>query len=158
MRKWSSIILIGALLATVGTATPARALGIFAQWQDSKDADSGFGFGVARSIPVVPLFRVEGRISYLGYDKSLHLFPVEAVGKVSFDKVYGGVGLGYYFITGSGSPDNDIGGSLLAGVDFTLFGLGAFGEVRYLVLKPELSGAEVDMNGFGATLGVLLPI
>jgi hypothetical protein len=54
-------------------------------------------------------------------------------------------------------PDNSVGGFLGAGVDFSLGGLGAFAELRYLLLEPGGTYGG-DLSGFGANVGVTLPI
>ena len=70
---------------------------------------------------------------------------------------YGGIGLGYYIMSGDTAPDNTLGGFAALGIDFGLGGIGVFGEVRYLYLEPEFESVKVDMSGVGANLGVTLP-
>ena len=156
MRKWIGIAVAGVMLITAGSVTPAKAVNIFAQWQDTKDLDSGFGLGVGHKFQIIPIVSVEGRISYLRFDKNsvgLNMFPFEALGRAKLGLFYGGVGLGYYFFSGDFKPDNSFGGFIAGGIEFTLFGLGAYGELRYLLLEPDGG----NLNGFGAGLGVVLP-
>ncbi len=148
-----------------GGVSSAKAIGVFAQWQDSKDADSGFGFGVKHKFQIIPIVAVEARASWLNYGSDgdagdLNMFPLEAVGRAKLGLFYGGVGLGYYLMSGDYSPKNTVGFSILAGAEFTLFGLGAFAEARYLVLDADGHddiGGSVDMGGIGANVGVVLP-
>ena len=87
------------------------------------------------------------------------MFPLEAFGRAKFGMFYGGLGLGYYVMSGDYAPKNTVGGFGALGIEFTLAGLGAFGEVRYLYLEPEFDDlpGNADMNGMGAALGVILP-
>mgnify|MGYP001813875490 CR=1 FL=1 len=146
-----------------GGVSTANAIGIFAQWQDSKDADSGFGFGVKHKFQIVPIVAIEARASWLNYGGDggdFNMFPLEAVGRASLGLFYGGAGVGYYISSGDYSPDNTLGFSILGGAEFTLFGLGAFAEARYLFLDadgPSGYGGSVDMGGIGANVGVILP-
>jgi hypothetical protein len=162
----SSRIIIGLALAFILTAAstmPAQAIGIFGQWQDSNDADSGYGFGLKHEFGIIPLISIEARASWLNYsiadsDESINMYPLEAFGKVKLAMFYGGVGVGYYIMSGDHAPKNSVGGFAAAGIDISLLGLGFFGEVRYLVLEPDLEiGGSVDMGGMGANIGVTLP-
>ncbi len=151
-----------ALIMTFACAVPARAIGIFAQWQDSKDADSGYGVGLKKSFSIIPIISVEARASWLRYSgdgsENLDMFPLEAFGRVSLGMFYGGVGLGYYIMSGDNAPKNSLGGFAAAGIEIGLAGLGVFGELRYLYLEPDHElGGTVDMSGIGANVGVTLP-
>jgi len=159
-----SVRILVLLILTLGfvtmTATSAHALGIFAQWQDAKDMDGAFGLGLKHTFSIVPIVGIEARVSYLRYSDGdgLNLFPLEAFGRVNLGLFYGGVGLGYYIFSGNDlKPDNSVGGFLGAGVDFSLGGLGAFAELRYLLLEPGGTYGG-DLSGFGVNAGVTLPI
>ena len=65
-----------------------------------------------------------------------------------------GLGGGYYAASGDVKPDSELGGFILGGVGFKLFGLGASAEARYLMLEP----GAADMSGFGANIGITLPL
>jgi hypothetical protein len=150
----------------VAGAVPASALGGFAHWQDSDAVGSGFGFGLTHNISIVPIVSVDARATWIGYGSSgalenLNLYPLEAIGKVKLGILYGGLGIGYYLFSGDLSPKSTVGGTILAGGEFTLFGLGAFAEGRYLFLEPDADESidgKYEMDGFGASLGVLIPI
>ena len=153
------------LLSTVACTVPAHSIGIFGQWQDSNDGDSGYGLGIKQNFGIIPLISVEARASWLRYggdDESgnLDMFPLEAFGRLNLGMFYGGVGIGYYLFSGDYSPKNTVGGFAAAGIEISLLGLGVFGELRYLVLEPDLDtdiGGSVDMSGMGANIGVTLP-
>ncbi len=141
---------------------PAHAIGIFGQWQDS-DGESGYGLGIKQNFSIIPIISIETRASWLRYsgDNSagdLDMFPLEAFGRASLGMFYGGVGLGYYIMSGDYAPKNSFGGFGAAGIGLSLAGLGVFGELRYLYLEPDHElGGSVKMSGIGANVGVTLP-
>lgn len=161
-------VLIAALVVGLlaASAAPVAALGAFAHWQNSKDADSGFGFGLKHKFQIIPVFSAEARATWVGYGssgslESLNMYPLEAIGKAKLGLLYGGAGVGYYLFSGDLSPKSSVGGTVLAGGEFTLFGLGAFAEGRYLFLEAdedEFFGGKIKMDGFGASVGVIVPI
>ena len=163
----TSQIIIGlavALFLTSACAMPAHAIGIFGQWQDSKDADSGYGLGIKQGYSIIPLVMIEGRVSWLNYsiadtDSDMNVYPLEVFAALKFGMFYGGLGIGYYIMSGDYTPDDAVGGFASLGLDFSLAGLGLFGEVRYLLLESEVeaTGGTGDMTGVGANLGVTLP-
>ena len=160
-----SVRILVLLILTLGfvtmTATSAHALGIFAQWQDAKDTDGAFGLGLSHGFSITPLVGIEARVSYLRYSDGdgMDAFPLEAFGKLNLGMFYGGLGIGYYIFSGSDfAPDNEIGGFVAGGLSFGLGGLGAFAELRYLLLEPSVGNAKVDLSGFGINAGVTLPI
>ena len=163
--KCSRIITVLALalfLTSAGTM-PANAIGIFGQWQDSKDADSGYGLGLKHEFGIIPIIAIEARASWLNYsvadsDESMNMYPLEAFGKVKLGTFYGGVGLGYYVMSGDYAPKNTVGGFAALGIDISLVAAGFFGELRYLYLEPDHElGGSIDMSGVGANLGVTIP-
>jgi hypothetical protein len=164
MKSIRTLCIALALIVAAAALSPAGAVGLFAQWQDSKDGDSGFGLGVSQNFSIVPVFSLEPRISWIRYsadegDGNLDMFPLELFGRAKFGMFYGGVGLGYYIMSGDHAPDNSLGGFAALGIEFSLASLGAFAEARYLYLEPEYEelSTNVDMSGIGASLGVILP-
>lgn len=163
MKTFRINLLALALILAAACAMPAHAIGIYGQWQDANDADSGYGIGLKHEFSIIPIISVEARASWLSYsvadrDESMNMYPLEAFGKVKLAMFYGGIGLGYYIMSGDHSPESTAGGFAALGIDISLFGLGFFGEVRYLVLEPDLEiGGSVDMGGMGANIGVTLP-
>ncbi len=160
-----SRILIGlalTLFLTTAFTLPANAIGIFGQWQDSNDVDSGYGLGLKHQFGIIPIISIDARASWLRYsgdeDANLDMFPLEVFGRVKLAMFYGGVGLGYYIMSGDFAPNSSPGGFAALGIDISLASLGVFGEVRYLYLEPDLDvGGSVDMSGVGANIGVTLP-
>jgi hypothetical protein len=143
------------------SATPASALSVFGQWQNAEDMESGFGLGLKHKFQIIPIISIEARASWINYNAKgnwpdLNMYPLEAAGRVKFGLFYGGLGIGYYLFSGDDfKPDDKVGGFLFAGAEFTLFGLGAFAEARYLSLEPGGDYGR-DMSGFGASIGVII--
>jgi len=141
-------------------------MGTWCHWQNSDDMDSGFGFGLKHKFQIVPVFSAEARATWVGYGskgsfESLNMYPLEAIGRAKLGLLYGGVGIGYYLFSGDSSPKASVGGTILAGGEFTLLGLGAFAEGRYLFLEADeddSSGDKRKLDGFGASLGVIIPV
>lgn len=158
-RKLFTWMAVAAVTVCVSTRS-AYALAPFIQYQDSKDAGAGYGVGAKHTfLGLVPIVGFDLRASWLHYgdDKfasSFEVFPIEVVATAKLGFFYGGLGSGYYIAAGEFKPDNSVGGFAAAGVSFGLGGLGAFAEVRYLLLEP----GAADMSGFGANLGVTLPL
>jgi len=160
MKRSRILILVLAFTLGAALASPANAIGIFGQWQDS-DGESGYGLGLKHEFSIIPIISIEARASWLRYSDDvadLDMFPLEAFGKAKLGMFYGGIGLGYYIMSGDFAPDSSLGGFAALGIEFGLGGIGAFGEIRYLYLEPDYeSGVSVDMSGIGANLGVTLP-
>lgn len=161
MRIRVLTLLVAVLGAATILVTPAHAVAPFIQVQDSEDAGLGYGLGVKHSfLGIVPMVGFDLRASWLHYadeDKlpeSFELFPLEAAATLGFGIFYAGLGGGYYVASGDVAPDSELGGFALGGVGFKLFGLGASAELRYLMLEP----GAADMSGFGANVGVTLPL
>lgn len=156
-------LFVTAVLAVLMVAwvTPAHALAPFVQFQDSKDAGSGYGFGLKHTfLGIVPIVGFDLRASWLHYGdeknglSSFETFPLEVAATAKLGIFYGGLGVGYYLNSGDIKPDDEVGGFAAAGAGFKLLGLGAFAELRYLLLEP----GNGDMSGFGANVGVTLPL
>ena len=151
-------ILVAIAVLAVLAASPAHALSLFAQWQDSNDAGSAYGLGAKHAfLKIIPIVDLEGRVSWLHYDSdevpsSVEAFPLEAVGTVSLGLFYGGLGVGYYLFSGDVAPDDAVGGFVAGGASFGLLGVRAFAELRYLLLEPE----DADMSGVGVHVGASL--
>lgn len=159
MRTARIVVLLAIVFGGVmATSKPAHALGIFLQWQDTDNGGSSYGLGLKHKFSIVPLFGIEARASWLKFDdlgpENVDMFPLEAFGRFKMGLFYVGGGLGYYLFSGDIKPDDTVGGFGAGGAEFTLFGLGGFAELRYLVLKPT----GIDLSGFGANAGVILPI
>lgn len=153
------------MILTVVCVLPVHAIGIFGQWQDSNDGDSGYGLGLKHEFSIIPIISMDVRASWLRYsgddgEGDIDMFPLEAFGRAKLGLLYGGVGVGYYIFSGDYSPKNSLGGFAAAGVELKLLGLGVFGELRYLFLEADMDdiiGGKADMSGWGANIGVTLP-
>jgi len=161
MKDSRTIIGLSLILFVISAcAVPAQAIGIFGQWQDS-DGESGYGLGIKKNFSIIPIISIEARASWLRYSNDasdMDMFPLEAFGRASLGMFYGGVGLGYYIMSGDLAPKNSFGGFGAAGIELSLAGLGVFGELRYLYLEPDHElGGTVEMSGIGANVGVTLP-
>lgn len=146
-------------------ATAGGSIGAFAQWQNTTDMDGGPGVGLKYNIQFLPIISFEARASWLrlhggGRWADANAFPLEAVGRAKLGLLYGGVGGGYYIFSGDDfPPKNSLGTFILGGAEFSLLGLGAFSELRYLILKPdekENVGGSRDLSGIGANVGIIL--
>lgn len=165
MRRWIGFAVLAAMLFTMGHVSPAKAIGGFVQWQSTNDMNSGFGLGLKKKFQIIPIIAIEGRASWMNIDAdsprpSLNAFPLEIVGRAKLGLIYGGGGLGYYLFSGDDPrPKSSGGGFVMGGAEFTLLGLGAFAEIRYLFLEPDLKDlrGSRDLGGFGANVGVVLP-
>lgn len=157
-RPMTLVACVALAVVVTALASPAQAIGLFAQWQDSQDAGSGYGLGAKHTfLKLLPIVDLEGRVSWLHYDSdevpsSFEAFPLEAVGTVSFGILYGGLGVGYYLFSGDVKPDDTVGGFVAGGASFGLLGLSAFAELRYLLLEPDGG----DMSGVGVHVGAAL--
>lgn len=164
MRMRNAII--AAVLAVAIVAPQANAIGVMGSWWQQEDLNNGYGIGILKTFGVIPLISIDGRASWLHYnDKGAeaNLFPLEVVGRVNLGMFYGGLGVGYYIFDGKNGAeiDNDIGGSILAGVGLGLAGVNVFGELKYTILETEIGfggpKTKLDGNGFGINVGVTLP-
>ena len=163
-------LLIIALLAIVamGTTAPnARAIGVMASWWNIDEADEdGFGFGLRQKTSFTPLFALDTRASWVGFD-GLNVFPLEAAGEVSLGLFYGGIGLGYYiFDADNADLENSFGWFLVVGIEVALAKVGVFGEIKWTQLEsdfenidPNLGDVPTSLNadGIGFNVGVTLP-
>jgi len=149
-----------AVAIALATTTTPRAAGIFGSYLDGGSLGAGYGVGVLRRIPVIPLVSVEVRGSWVHFSDlpvSLDMFPLEVMGKVSLSSVYGALGVGYYLLSaGSGSADNKTGGFAALGMEFSPTRLGLFAEGRYLLLDTHAAFGHIDADGFGVNAGLLL--
>ena len=159
MKRLIVAALAVVMLVSVAPQPAQSNMGVFATWWDAKDMESGFGAGVKYGFPIIPIVSIDARASYIKFsedDISVYTIPLEAVGTLSFGLIYGGVALGYYIWGGADeSTSNRVGGSLLAGVSFGLGGIGAFGEVKYNIVKTTVADVfEAKADGISVNLGV----
>lgn len=157
--KRAVLVVVAAILVMVSVPS-ANAVGLFGIWWDPDDVDSGYGLGVKQSVPIIPIVSIDGRLSWVNFsegDASLDLFPIEAMGALSFGIIYAGFGVGYYVTSGDIDIDNSFGAFLVGGVKFTPAGIGVFGELKYNFVRPNFKDldTELNMDGLGINVGVV---
>ncbi len=166
MKKLLTVLVV--VTVSMSLAGEAKSIGAFASYWNSKDLDNGYGLGVKHKFQIIPIVAVDVRASWLSFsgvsddflglgNGDLNMFPLEATALAQLGLFYGGVGAGYYIFDGKNLDyDNAPGGFLLAGLKFTLGGLGAFGELKYTWVESKVDDVTVDASGVGVNLGVLL--
>jgi hypothetical protein len=151
------LILAVAAIVVMSVAPQAHSIEGFVSYWNGKDTDNGYGLGVGQQIKIVPIVSGGVRLSWLSFgDSDLNLYPLEALVRAKFGMFYGGGGIGYYIFDGKNVDfDNSAGGFLIAGVDFTLAKIGAFGELKYTFVNSKVAGQDVDGSGIGVNVGVV---
>lgn len=164
MKKRYSII--AALLIVAILAPQVNAIGIMGSWWKQDDLKNGYGIGLIHEFGLLPIVTIDARASWLNFSEDgadANVFPLEATGRVKLGMFYGGLGVGYYIFNGGDGVeiDNSVGGYLIGGIGFGLFGLGAFGEVKYTFLDTDINVGtqtnKLEASGVGINLGVTLP-
>jgi len=195
------IVLTVLVLTCANFAHGDNSWGAHASYWDTKDAEDSYGMGLKFSIEALPNFNVDLRLSWfddigksapeLGITHySLEIVPLEIGGSVIAEPserllVYGGGGLGYYFMNGdmrtenrpnriTADPDDEIGFYLNAGFEFIISEhmqdmlatrATIFAEVmyRFVEVKDLAVGNSRDypvekgkLDGFGVNLGFML--
>ncbi len=163
MKRIVFAMLIAA--AFVGMSTPnAHALGIYGiWWMPDKSDDDGWGAGVKDVKHFSPLLAIDGRVSYVNFSSpDAGVVPLEMTALVSLGVWYGGIGAGYYFMTGDAALDNTFGYYFLAGLELGLGGTNIFGEVKWQKLSPDFDlpgGGSADFDALvihaGVSIGML---
>lgn len=141
-------------------------------YQYADEADHGVGPGFSYTIPLEYNFRVDARLSWYHFpDRDLDMIPLVLVGALEHEldsatTLYGGAGIGYYFLNANrGDADNDVGFQILGGAEWDLDRIPwkAFAELRWLFLEADVdrvfqqnegTGSGVDLGGIGMNLGV----
>ncbi|ADE55891.1 hypothetical protein [Coraliomargarita akajimensis] len=155
----TTILLISSLaLASASSLSAAiinnRATAYASYWSAS-GANDGYGAGLKYSKQFAGFVMGDVRGSYYTFDaSSTSVVPLEASINLylpAFISPYAGVGAGYYFVDSS-KPDfeNSSGYFAQIGADMELFGLGVFGELRYI------DAERVFLDGVTANIGISL--
>lgn len=160
---------IPALLLSATLSYGYTGWGIYGSYWDTDEADSAGGAGVKVSIEMVPGVQMELRGTYfedLDADGAgLEVLPLEAglalvlptANQVDF---LAGGGLGYYLMDGDGSPDNEVGFYLTAGLEWNLQPMASlFTEAMYRVVSANdagYDGQDADLDGLGVNAGLLI--
>ena len=157
MKHLMVIVLATFLLVSVAPQPAQSGVGAFLTWWDAEDMDTGFGGGLKYEFPLIPIVSIDARVSYISFsDVDLYTIPIEAVGTAKLGMFYGGLALGYYIWDGIDADTSaEIGGSILAGISLGLGSIGAFGEIRYNVVKTRVADTfDMNADGFSINLGV----
>lgn len=157
MKKLIACLFLSGLCVTM-VAPSAHALGAYGiMYLPDEGDDDGWGLGLKKGRNITPLISIEPRFSFTSFD-SADLWSAEVAGLAHLGMFYGGVGVGYYFLTGDAPLENTLGWFLLGGVDIGLGGLGVFGELKYQFLEPDIESsivdASADLNGIAIHAGV----
>ena len=163
MRK---LFIVCAALVIMSTAAPsANAIGLYGGYWDAQDMDSGYGVGAMFKIPLIPIVDIDVRASYFWFSdaqpQKMTVVPLEVTGRLTFSLFYGGLGLGYYLwgADGDANANNQVGGYAVAGIKFAPVGIGAFGELKYTLVKTNVEDGvlsyDMKADGFGINIGVL---
>lgn len=160
-------VLIASLIlaAVLGMAPPrAHALGVYGIWwmPDGSD-DDGWGVGLKDQRPINRVVSIDTRASYVSLSSSdTALIPIESTLLVKMGTLYGGIGGGYYFVTGDNRLKNEFGWYWLAGITILPGPTQIFGEVKWQNLTADIdepTGGSVDFDAFvihaGVTMGLL---
>ena len=161
MKRITAILVA---IAALGLTSEAGAIGVGGAYWSTEDADSGYGIILKHRIKIVPMIGAELRGSWLSFpdqgpesDKSLSIYPLEAVGRLSLGLFYVGAGVSYnIFSIKDLDAENKAGGLILGGVDLGLAGLGVFGELNYRFVETKVESVDLGANGFGVNVGVTI--
>lgn len=157
MTKLFAVVLIAISILLLAPTEAQGGIGVFATWWNGDDVDNGFGFGAKYDTRLIPLIRADVRASYISFsDADMSVVPLEAVGALDLGLLYGGVSVGYYIWSAKdASADNNVAGSVFAGLKLKLLGIGPFAELRYNLAETKIEDiSTVKANGFSANLGV----
>lgn len=163
-------VLVIILLGSSGMAWGSNAWGLYGAYWNTADADDAFGAGLKVSVEMIEGIQLELRGTYVetltAADLDLDVFPLEAglaVTHAASERVdlYGGGGLGYYFMGGDGNPDDEVGFYFTTGAEMVVSDSGASYGKTESVLFTELMYRFVDahdasLDGLGVNAGLLI--
>jgi hypothetical protein len=162
VKKAFVVVLI--LAALLGLAAPgAHALGVYGIWwmPDEDNEDDGWGVGIKDQRPINRILSIDTRASYVSLSSSdTALIPIESTLLVRMGTLYGGIGAGYYFVTGDNRLKNEFGWYWLAGITMLPGPTQIFGEVKWQNLTADIdapSGGSVDFDALAIHAGVTMP-
>ena len=177
MNKLCIFLLVTAM--GVVTAAAENGWGLNAAYWDTEDLSDQAGVGATLSIEMIPSVLMNIRGTYFdGFgdeengDVDLQVVPVE-LGLVVYQPVmeslniYGGGGIGYYFMdTDKADVDDEVGSFLNAGLELkgagkkeVVYGqthLGLFVEAIYRFVEADAGSADFNLDGLGANAGLMI--
>ncbi len=177
MKKQLGIAGLLVIVLIVGAPSRTRAeilntdLGIFASYLDADALGDATGIGARLKLDLMEFFAADIRVSYLEFDSSASMVPVEGLALLQLPlgerlRLYGGVGVGYYmFDVDTAELEDAVGYFPVGGIEFALQRFKVFGEVRWLLLSPDVDAAgeelegltegdSADVDGVGANVGI----
>lgn len=161
MKKFVLTILL-VCATTVSLVSASHAFGVHGiVWMPDDVDDTGIGVGTRWGLRSLGPFTLEARASWIHFgDASMDVLPLEGgltANKLMNDRVglYAGVTIGYWILTEDALSDN-LGGSILAGINYATGDLLWYGEFQYVFLNSEINGTDIDVNldGFQLNIGV----
>jgi len=151
----------------VSVAPPSHAFGIHGiVWNPDDADDTGIGVGTRWGLRSVGPFTIEGRASWIHFgDASMDAFPLEAgliAGRRLSDRrigLYAGATVGFWILSGDADFDDNLGASILGGINYATGKLLWYGEIQYVFLDTEFStdvipNTEINLDGFQLNIGV----
>ena len=165
--KKSLLAAILACACVTALAPASHAFGIHGiVWTPDDIEDTGVGVGTRWGWRSLGPFAVEGRASWMHFgDASLDVFPLEAgvianrrLGEGKFG-LYAGATVGFWILTGDADFNDNLGATILGGMNYATGKLLWYGEIQYVFLDSEFSTStqpdiEINMDGFAVNLGV----
>ena len=161
MKKAVLATLLACALA-VGVAPASHAFGVHGiVWMPDEFDETGIGVGTRWGLRTLGPFTVEARASWIHFgDVSTDVLPLEGgliANALVGDRVglYAGATIGYWIITEDNLNDN-LGASILGGVNYATGKVLWYGEFQYVFLDTEVDDTDVDINldGFQLNIGV----
>lgn len=156
VRSLALVALTLCVFAPHAQAGDTSLTGYATYWEG--DDDSGVGGGLRLKRTFLGFGSAELRGGYVSFDNGdasgdPSMIPLEVAANVRlpfFISPYLGVGAGYYFTSDVPNINDGTGYFVQAGVEFTLFVVGAMAEVRW----HDIDGDYLD--GMSANLGILI--
>ena len=169
-RRLIGLALI-ALLAVVtggcGSTGSGTELGFFGTYLEGSDFGEGYGGGVKLELNPIDMISIDGRVSYIEFDRDVEAVPLEVAGLLNLPLFwehfvpYAGVGVGYYFLDHDDVDlDDEWGYFPLLGVEVGFQKFSLMAEARYILLETDvddgIDSGKVDMEGLGINLGAII--
>jgi len=141
---------------------------IFASYLDSDQLGNGWGAGLKTELNIWKWLGFDTRLSYLKFDDTFNvdMIPLEAALVLNIPLAdqrfnpYGGIGVGYYFMSGSSWDFQDeVGYFPFLGIKAGAKAISFMGEVRWLGLKTSYNNGtsnDVEVDALGVNLGMVI--
>lgn len=134
-------------------------------WMPDDIDETGIGVGTRWGLRSLGPFTIEGRASWIHFgDASADIFPLEGgliANRLVNDRVglYAGATIGFWVVTGEGDYNDNLGATILGGMNYATGKLLWYGEIQYVFLDTEFSSeispdVEINLDGFALNIGV----